>query len=283
MVVGRARVGRRHAVALATLMTGALALLLLAPGGAAAAKKKLSVKVASSSQTQVQNQGALKVSYKAKGLSKLKASATASEDVGAAARGAPGPLVDFAGPASKNNPKQGTLTLALTAEGQAALDDCASLSIKVKASGSGKKANASAVLAEDDPECAKPVKEFATQASVTYPTGIDVGPDGNLWFAQMGSGDTTLGKMTPDGQITDIPIPVPAGADPATGYNHLINDVVAAPDGGIWASPENGGGGPNSFARRYRPRDRRPHRVRRRRHRRRRQQDRGRPRRQRSG
>jgi virginiamycin B lyase len=229
----------------ASVLIGALALLLLAPGGALAAKKKLSVKVASSSQTQVSNQGALKVSFKAKGLSKVSASATATPD-----GGSPG---DFAAKASKNNPKQGTLSLPLTADGQAALDDCASLSIKVKASGSGKKANASAVLAEDDPECAKPVKEFATQASVTYPTGIDVGPDGNLWFAQMGSGNTTLGKMTPDGLITNIPIPVPAAATPSTGYNHLINDVVAGPDGDIWASPENGGGGPSSFARRIDP------------------------------
>ena len=82
-----------RAGALIAIAAGALALLLLAPSGAIAAKKKLSVKVASSSQTQVSNQGALKVSFKAKGLSKLKASATASTDVGAAtARGIPGPL-----------------------------------------------------------------------------------------------------------------------------------------------------------------------------------------------
>jgi virginiamycin B lyase len=217
-----------------------LALLLLAPSGALAAKKKLSVKVASSSQTQVQNQGALKVSFKAKGLSKLKASATASSDVGAAARGTPGPLVDFAGPASKNNPKKGTLSLALTDDGQAALDACASLSIKVKASGSGKKANASALLAEDDPECAKPVKEFDLETSAAYPTGIDVGPDGKLWFAQSGAGASSLGDLTTDGQYSMHHIPRPAGAASAN-TGHPLDDVVTGPDGAIWATPMTDG------------------------------------------
>src|SRR5262245_30021787 len=166
-------------------MAGALALLLLAPSGAIAAKKKLSVKVASSSQTQVENQGALKVSYKAKGLSKVTASATATPDGGSPA--------DFASQASKTNPKQGTLSLPLTADGQAAVDDCASLQVKVKASGSGKKANASAVLAEDDPECAKPVKELDTSVSVSFPTGLTVGPDDNLWFTE--SGVNAVGQM----------------------------------------------------------------------------------------
>jgi len=230
---------RSRARALIAVAVGALALVLLAPGGAIAAKKKLSVKVASSSQTQVQNQGALKVSYKAKGLSKLKASATASSDAGAGARGTPGPLVDFAGPTTKNNPKQGTLSLALTAEGQAALDDCASLSIKVKASGSGKNANASALLAEDDPECAKPVKEFGLETSAAYPAGITVGSDNNLWFTQIGAGKNALGRLTTGGDYDMFPIPPPAGADPGAFGGHMIGDVVTGPDGDIWASPDS--------------------------------------------
>jgi streptogramin lyase len=219
-------------------MTGALALLLLAPSGAFAAKKKLSVKVASSSQTQVSNQGALKVSFKAKGLSKLTASATAQAGAAkATARGISG-QVDFAGPASKNNPKQGTLSLALTDDGQAALDGCASLSIKVKASGSGKKANASANLAEDDPECAKPVKEFDTSSSVTIPFGLAVGPDNNLWFTESGIG--SVGRMTTDGQITDFRVPVPDGTTSPSQMQHLVSDITAAPDGSLWASSVDG-------------------------------------------
>jgi virginiamycin B lyase len=226
----RDRAGRgAGARALIAVAVGALAVLLLAPSGALAAKKKLSVKVASSSQTQVSNQGALKVSFKAKGLSKVTASATATPDGGSP--------VDFASQASKNNPKSGTLSLPLTADGQAAVDDCASLSVKVKASGSGKKANASAVLAEDDPECAKPVKEFSTETSASYPTGITVGPDDALWFAQSGAGENSLGRMTTDGDYSMFHIPVPDGSAPDGANGHGINDVVAGPDGGIWATP----------------------------------------------
>jgi virginiamycin B lyase len=212
------------------LMTGALALLLLAPSGALAAKKKLSVKVASSSQTQVQNQGALKVSFKAKGLSKLSASATATPDGGSP--------VDFAAKGSKNNPKQGTLSLPLTADGQAAVDDCASLSIKVKASGSGKNANASAVLAEDDPECAKPVKELDTSVSVSFPTGLTVGPDDNLWFTE--SGVNAVGEMSTDGNLTDHHVPVPPGAAEGAFNGHYLADITTGPDGNLWASSFDG-------------------------------------------
>jgi streptogramin lyase len=216
---------------LIAVAVGALALLLLAPSGALAAKKKLSVKVASSSQTQVSNQGALKVSFKAKGLSKVSASATATPDGGS--------QVSFASKASKNNPKQGTLSLPLTADGQAALDDCVSLSLKVKASGSGKSANASAVLAEDDPECAKPVKEFDLETSASYPAGITVGSDNNIWFTQIGAGENALGRVTTDGDYDMFPIPVPAGADPGAFGGHMIGDVVTGPDGDIWASPDS--------------------------------------------
>ncbi len=45
---------------------------------------------------------------------------------------------------------------------------------------------AHALLAEDDPECAKPVKEFATSSTSSFPFGLDVGPDGNLWFTESG-------------------------------------------------------------------------------------------------
>jgi virginiamycin B lyase len=241
MGFGRSLRGESRATLLAGLIAvGALA-LLLTPAGASAAKKKLSVKVASSSQTQVQNQGALKVSFKAKGLSKLKASATAEAGAVAKAKGISG-QVDFAGPATKNNPKQGTLSLPLTDDGQAALDDCASLSIKVKASGSGKKANASANLAEDDPECAKPVKEFDLETSAAHPTGIDVGSDGALWFAQMGNGENSLGRMTTDGEYSDKALPVPAGFDPSSGYGHTVNDVASGPDGRMWVTPMGFGG-----------------------------------------
>jgi len=228
MGVGRDLVGSRRFGAVAALVTcGALALLLLTPGGALAAKKKLQVKVASGSQTEVVSDGALRISYKAKGIKKLTASATATPDGGS--------QIDFAGPASKNKPKQGTLVLSLTDEGQAALEDCASLQVKVKGSGSGKKANASAVLAEDDAACAQPVKEFNLETSIAYPLGIDVGPDGNLWIGAPGA--DAISKLTTDGVVSDIHIPVPDDAQPGASGGHAVEDVAAGGDGAIWASP----------------------------------------------
>ncbi len=152
---------------------GALSLVLLAPSGAGAKpREKLSLKIASDSQSQVLADGALEVSFKAKRLDSLSASATATPDAGSP--------VDFASPTTISDPtKKGTLSLPLTAEGIAALSDCVSLRIEVEASGSSVADTASAVLAEDDPECAKPVREFDLETSAATPFGIAPGPDGN--------------------------------------------------------------------------------------------------------
>jgi hypothetical protein len=102
-------------------------LALLAPTGAQAANKKLKVRVATSSQAQAANQGALRVSYKAKGLTKVTVTAKATPGGGSA--------VNFARKASKSNPRSGTLRLPLTAAGEAALEQCASLAVNVAAKG----------------------------------------------------------------------------------------------------------------------------------------------------
>src|SRR5204862_4892249 len=82
-----------------------------------------------------------------------------------------------------------------------------------------------------------PIK--ATYTSPTSGAGasaLTVGPDGNIWFAEQGA--NKIGKVTPDGTITEYPIPdttqdigfssgpVSVGASPA--------DLVAGPDGAIW-------------------------------------------------
>ncbi len=217
----------RRSGLLALTALGALALIV--PSGAAA-QTKLKVKVKTTSQTQAQNQGSLKVSYKAKGLNKLSVSAKATQS-GAG-------QLNFAAKETKNNPKSGTLSLQLTNAGENALEDCASLQIKVQAKGKpSKSANASRLLAEDDPVCAKPVKEFATDSSISYLDGIDVGPDGALWFAQSGAGAESLGRMTTAGAYSSVAIPVPPDANSGDLGGHTINDVVAGPDGAIWATP----------------------------------------------
>jgi virginiamycin B lyase len=231
-------------IALAAL--GALALLLV-PGGASAQQKKLTVKVETKSQSQALNRGALRVSYRSKGLDRVSATAKATPSGGS--------QVNFASKAQKSA-ANGTLSLPLTNAGEAALEDCASLRVRVQAKGKPKKsAKASAMLSEDDPVCAEPVREFATANSISYPTGIDVGPDGALWFAHTGAGPNALGRTTTDGEYSNFHIPVPEGTPPGGEAGHSLNDVVAGPDGGIWASPLSSGlfsGEPN-FLRRVDP------------------------------
>jgi virginiamycin B lyase len=229
--------GSTRARVLTTLIgIGALALLLV-PSGAQAQQKKLKVSVQTSSQTQALNQGQLQVKYNAKGLDKLTATAKATPTGGG--------QVNLAGKATKNNPKKGTLRLPLTNAGEAALEDCTSLNVRVTAKGKpSKNANASRRLNEDDPVCAEPVREFDLLTSASTPYGITVGGDGALWFAEPGAGAESLGRITTDGDYSRTHIPVPDFVPPGNPGGHVIMDVAAAPDGTLWAS--SGGNGAQS-------------------------------------
>jgi virginiamycin B lyase len=238
-VSGRTR--RSKASALITTAALAALALLLVPSGAQAQKKKLKVSVETRSQTQALSQGVLRVSYKSKGLDKLSATAKA--------RPSEGPQVNFAQKATKNNPKKGTLKLRLTGAGEAALAECASLDVRVQAKGKPSKTdNASRMLSEDDPVCAEPVREFETDSSISYPDGIEAGPDGALWFAHSGAGANSLGRLTTDGEYSNFHIPVPPDAVAGDSAGHTLNDVVTGPDGAIWATPFN-----NDWVRRIDP------------------------------
>jgi virginiamycin B lyase len=217
----------RRSGLLALAAVGALA--LLAPGGAGAQQKKLKVKVETRSQTQALNQGALKVSYKSKGLNQVSATAKATPSGGG--------QLSFASKDQRSSAK-GTLSLRLTGAGRAALSDCASLRVRVQAKGKPKKsAKASRMLSEDDRVCAEPVREFATDSSISYLTGIDAGPDGALWFAQSGAGADSIGRMTTGGAYSSYTVPVPPDAAPGDSGGYPVNDVVTGPDGAIWATP----------------------------------------------
>jgi len=54
------------------------------------------------------------------------------------------------------------------------------------------------------------------------PSAITVGPDGNLWFAEV-SGNN-VGKITPQGNITQYP----------AAANGEMNDITVGPDGNLW-------------------------------------------------
>jgi streptogramin lyase len=62
------------------------------------------------------------------------------------------------------------------------------------------------------------------------PEGIAAGPDGSLWFAELGS--DRIGRISTSGQLTEYPLPTPA-ARPF--------QVTAGPDGNVWFT-ENGSG-----------------------------------------
>jgi virginiamycin B lyase len=56
------------------------------------------------------------------------------------------------------------------------------------------------------------------------PTVITGGPDGNLWFGA-GLGNTAVGRINPNGDVSDFPIP---------GFEHDVDGITAGPDGNIW-------------------------------------------------
>jgi len=111
--------------------------------------------------------------------------------------------------------------------------------------------------------------EYTLPSSGKLPGHIVTGPDGNIWFTETGS----IGRITPDGVVTQFPLPIPADAFPTgltrgpdksllvyvnnkilrvsmTGtvtrvplpasYDLPIGSVLTAPDGSIWfAVPNN--------------------------------------------
>jgi len=74
--------------------------------------------------------------------------------------------------------------------------------------------------------------EFAIPSSNTLPFGIAVGPDGNLWFTESGTGK--IGRITVTGSITEFPIPT-ADSSPI--------GITAGPDGRMWFTEASQGAG----------------------------------------
>jgi streptogramin lyase len=52
---------------------------------------------------------------------------------------------------------------------------------------------------------------------------ITTGPDGNLWYTHFG--DHAIGRITPDGSVTEFPIQIPLGD---------LFDITSGPDGNLW-------------------------------------------------
>jgi len=67
-------------------------------------------------------------------------------------------------------------------------------------------------------------EERRASLSYAHPTAIAAGPDGNLWFTErLGN---RIGRITPEGTITEFPIPTAASSP--------TNGIVTGPDGCVW-------------------------------------------------
>jgi streptogramin lyase len=69
----------------------------------------------------------------------------------------------------------------------------------------------------------KPRDIFTNRPLGAGPLGITAGPNGNLWFTEYGV--DMIGRITPNGTITEFPIPSPSG-QPMW--------ITAGPDGNLW-------------------------------------------------
>ena len=59
------------------------------------------------------------------------------------------------------------------------------------------------------------------------PSGITVGPDGNIWFTEFLNG--TVGRITPSGIMTEFPLP----------SFRAVSGIAAGPDGNLWLTEQS--------------------------------------------
>jgi streptogramin lyase len=77
--------------------------------------------------------------------------------------------------------------------------------------------------------CQSRITEFSLPPDPVHsPIAWDVtsGPDGNLWFTELRG---AIGRITPDGRVTEFPVAPPPGAASAGAW-----DIAAGPDGDLW-------------------------------------------------
>jgi streptogramin lyase len=82
------------------------------------------------------------------------------------------------------------------------------------------------------------ITEFPTPAG-SYPANITAGPDGNLWFLQVGMPTQVpvgtlpeIGRITPAGVITEFPLAM----DPHVTELFKPGDIVVGSDGNLWVT-----------------------------------------------
>jgi streptogramin lyase len=75
--------------------------------------------------------------------------------------------------------------------------------------------------------CLPSVTEFPIPTANSQPFGITRGPDGNLWFAEIGA----IGRITPAGVVTEFTQGLSPGSEPV--------EITAGPDGNLWFTEGN--------------------------------------------
>ena len=82
-----------------------------------------------------------------------------------------------------------------------------------------------------------PTKEPAGSAQ-GEPLDITAGPDGNLWFTEIGHSGSSIGRITPAGKITEFPLPL---------ANTLPSSITAGSDGNLWFTGIGTNNGPSKI------------------------------------
>ncbi|MGB7587935.1 MAG: hypothetical protein WBM00_04425, partial [Solirubrobacterales bacterium] len=68
------------------------------------------------------------------------------------------------------------------------------------------------------------ITEFTVPTHISRPFGITAGPDGNVWFTENWPEAHKIGRITPDGQITEFSLSSAANLD----------SITTGPDGNLW-------------------------------------------------
>jgi streptogramin lyase len=82
-----------------------------------------------------------------------------------------------------------------------------------------------------------PTKEPAGSAQ-GEPLAITAGPDGNLWFTEIGHVGSSIGRITTSGKITEFPLP---------SANTFPSSITAGSDGNLWFTAIGTNNGPSKI------------------------------------
>jgi virginiamycin B lyase len=84
----------------------------------------------------------------------------------------------------------------------------------------------------NQPARAQSITEFPIPTANSLPSGITIGPDGNLWFTETSA--NKIGRITTAGMITEFTIPT---------ANSQPNGITTGPDGNLWFAETGTGPG----------------------------------------